>query len=134
MHEMSIAASMLDVVLQTAEQAGATRVELVEVEVGALKLVVPEVLQVAWEAVRADTLADGAILKIEEIPARAECRQCGRHFEPDIEYSFLCPACNRADVRIVRGDDIVLKSVTCQTESAAQAGGLWNRHEENQRR
>jgi Zn finger protein HypA/HybF involved in hydrogenase expression len=60
MHEMSIAASMLDVVLQAAEQAGATRVEAVEVEVGAMKLVVPEVLQVAWEAVRADTLADAS--------------------------------------------------------------------------
>lgn len=119
MHEMSIAASMLDVVLQAAEQAGATRVEAVEVEVGALKQVVPEVLQMAWQAVRADTLADGAILRIEEIPARAECRQCGRRFEPDIAYSFLCLHCNRADVRIVRGSDIVLKSVICQTESAA---------------
>jgi len=118
MHEMSIAASMLDVVLQAAEQAGATRVEAVEVEVGALKLVVPEVLQVAWEAVRADTLADGAPLKIEEIPAEAECRQCGRHFEPDIAYSFLCPGCNRADVRIVCGNDIVLKSVICEVNGA----------------
>ena len=121
MHEMSIAASMLDVVLQAAEQAGATRVEAVEVEVGALKQVVPEVLQVAWQAVRADTLADGAVLKIEEISARAECRQCGRRFEPDIAYSFLCPGCNRADVRIVRGNDIVLKSVICQVDRALSA-------------
>jgi hydrogenase nickel incorporation protein HypA/HybF len=123
MHEMSIAASMLDVVLQAAEQAGATRVEAVEVEVGALKLVVPEVLQVAWEAVRADTLADGAVLRIEEIPARAECRQCGRQFEPDIAYSFLCPGCNRADVRIVRGNDIVLRSVICEVDGAPSTSG-----------
>jgi hydrogenase nickel incorporation protein HypA/HybF len=92
-HELSIAASLLDGVLRAAEQAGATRVELVEVEVGAMRLVVPEVLQVAWEAVRAETLAAGATLKIEEVAAQAECRQCGACFEPDIDYSFLCPYC-----------------------------------------
>ena len=80
MHEMSIAAAMLDGVLQVAEQAGAARVEAVEVEIGVMKQVVPEALRVAWEAVRADTLADGAVLRIEEVPAAAECRRCGRRF------------------------------------------------------
>jgi hydrogenase nickel incorporation protein HypA/HybF len=114
-HELSIAVSLLDGVLRAAKQAGATRVEAVEVEVGVLRQVVPELLRVAWEAVRVDTLADGAALRIEEIPARAECRGCGQAFEPDIEYSFLCPHCDQADARVVRGDDIVLRSVTCQT-------------------
>lgn len=119
MHEMAIAASMLDGVLRAAEQAGAARVTVVEVEVGAMRQVVPEALQAAWEAVRKETLAERAALKIEEIPAEAECRQCGRCFEPDIAWSFLCPQCNRADVRIVRGNDIVLKSVICETQSGA---------------
>ncbi len=122
MHEMSIAVSMLDGVLQAAARAGAVRVEAIEVEIGAMKLVVPEALQAAWEAVRADTLADEAVLKIEEISAWAECRQCGRRFEPDIAYSFLCPDCNRADVEIVRGNDIVLKSVICQVDRDPSAG------------
>lgn len=119
MHELSIAASMLDGVLQAAEQAGATRVEVVEVELGAMQLVVPEALQVAWEAIRTDTLADGAVLKIEEVPVEAECRRCGRRFEPDIECSFCCVHCGQADVRITRGNDIVLRSVICQTDSGA---------------
>jgi hydrogenase nickel incorporation protein HypA/HybF len=115
-HEMSIAVSMLEGVLRAAEQAGATRIEAVEVEVGAMQLVVPEALRVAWEAVRTGTLADGSILKIEEVPAQAECRGCGQLFEPDIQYGFLCPRCGQADVRVVGGNDIVLRSVTCQTE------------------
>jgi hydrogenase nickel incorporation protein HypA/HybF len=119
MHEMAIAASMLDGVVRAAEQAGAVRVEAVEVEIGAMRQVVPEALQMAWAAVRADTLADGATLRIEEIPAQAECRRCERRFEPDIDWSFLCPHCNRADVRIVGGNDIVLRSITCQTGPGA---------------
>ena len=124
MHELSIAVGVLDSALRAAEQAGATRVEAVEVEVGAMRQVVPEVLRVAWEAVRAETLADGAVLTIEEVPAHAQCRQCGECFQPDVEYSFLCPHCDQADVRIVRGNDIVLKSVICQTEPGAGAMGL----------
>jgi hydrogenase nickel incorporation protein HypA/HybF len=119
MHELSIAASMLDGVLRAAEQAGATRIEAVEIELGAMRLVVPEALHTAWEAVRTDTLADGAVLKIEEVPAQAECRRCGQCFEPDIECSFWCAHCEQADVRIIRGNDIVLRSVTCQTEPEA---------------
>ncbi len=119
MHELSIAASMLDGVLRAAEQAGATRIETVEVEVGVMRQVVPEALCVAWEAVRTETIADRAVLKIEEVPAQAECRRCGQCFEPDIDCSFWCAHCEQADVRIIRGNDIVLRSVTCQTEPRA---------------
>jgi hydrogenase nickel incorporation protein HypA/HybF len=114
-HELSIAVSLLEGVLRAAEQAGAERVESVEVEVGAMRQVVPEVLEVAWEAVRADTIAAGAALKIEEVPAEAECRRCGQCFEPDVEYSFLCPHCEQADIAIIRGNDIILRSMICQT-------------------
>lgn len=116
MHEMSIAMSLLDGVLDAARKAGATRVESVELDVGALQLVMPEALETAWEAVRAGTLAEGAALRIQEVPAAAECRRCGRLFEPDVSYSFLCPGCDQADVKIVGGNEIILKSVVCQID------------------
>ena len=120
MHEMSIAMSLLDGVLDAAGKAGATRVESVELEVGALQLVVPEALETAWEAVRSGTLAEQAALNIRETPATAECRNCGRRFEPDVTYSFQCPGCNQADVKIVGGNEIILKSVVCQIDGESE--------------
>ena len=116
MHEMSIATALLEEVLQTAKQAGGSRVTAVELEVGAFKLVVPEAMQMAWEAVRGGTAADEAILRLEEVPAEARCRVCAQRFQPEVDYSFVCPHCGKADVQIVAGDDIVLKSLELETE------------------
>ena len=83
-----------------------------EVAIGVLRQVVGESLEMAWQVVREGTPADGAELDIEEVPPSVRCRDCGRVFGPTLE-SFLCPGCGRADVDIVAGNDIILKSLTC---------------------
>ena len=118
MHEMSIATGMLRTVLEVAAEHGATRVEEVEVELGAMRLVVPEALETAWEVLVEGTPAAGSRLKMVEVPIRATCRQCGRAYEAEVG-SFACPACGQADVEIVTGDDIILKSVICRTGEEA---------------
>jgi len=107
-------------VLEAAGQHHATRVEEVEVEVGAMQQVAPEALEAAFEAVSANTIAAGAVLKIVETPLRAVCRHCGHEFAPTID-NFLCPGCRQADVDILGGNDILLKSVTCETEQGASS-------------
>ena len=118
MHEMAIATSLVDSLLEIAQQQDVARIEAVEVEIGALQLVVPEALELAFTAATADTMAEGAALKLVEVPAAAECRECGCGFQPTVD-SFLCPQCQQADVRIVAGNDIILKSMVCQTRERA---------------
>ncbi len=118
---MAIAASVVEHVLEVARQAKALRVEAVELEIGALQLVVPEALELAFAAATQDTLAEGAQLKLTTVPGMAECRHCRLRFEPAID-NYLCPGCQQADVQLVAGNDIVLKSVVCETaEAAAQS-------------
>jgi hydrogenase nickel incorporation protein HypA/HybF len=120
MHEMAIAASVVEHMLDVARRSGAVRVTAVELEIGALQLIVPEALELAFEAATQETVAQGATLKITSTPAAAECRQCSTRFEPQID-NYLCPHCQQADVRLVAGNDILLKSVTCEApESAAK--------------
>ena len=52
----------------------------------------------------------GTTLQIEG--GRALCRSCGEEYEP-LPDSYLCGRCGQADVDWLRGDDIVLQSVTC---------------------
>jgi hydrogenase nickel incorporation protein HypA/HybF len=118
MHEMAIAASVVEHVLDVARRSGAVRVTVVELEIGALQLVVPEALQMAFEAATQGTLAEGAELKIIFVPAAAECRHCATRFEPHID-NYLCPNCQQADVRLVAGNDILLKSLDCETTQSA---------------
>ena len=60
MHEMSIAIQILDTALAAAADSGAGRVTEVEIEAGAMKLIVPEALEFAWSVVIEGTLAAGA--------------------------------------------------------------------------
>ena len=89
MHEMSIATGLLQSVLDAAAAHGAERVEEIELELGAMRLVVPEALEMAWSLVAEGTLAAGAKLKMKEVPVKARCRRCGSVFAPQIG-DYLC--------------------------------------------
>jgi len=88
-------------------------VEQVEVEIGLMRLVVPEALEMAWQVVCEGTIAQGARLSVTEMPLSARCRLCGRTYEPSID-NYQCPQCNEADMDICAGNDIILKTVTCR--------------------
>jgi len=119
MHEMGIATSLVDQLLALAERHGASRIDEVEVEVGLLQQVVPEALELAFAAASAGTPAEGAQLKLIEVSPVVECRQCGHTFEAHVD-DYLCPRCQQADVRVVSGQDIVLRSIVCRTEAGGQ--------------
>ena len=120
MHEMSIAMELLDTVLAVAAEHHAASVEEVVLQAGVMKLIVPEALEMAWTAATAGTVAEGSRLNLTEIPLKARCRRCACEFQPEID-RFACPGCGEADVDIIEGDDIILRSMTCRTEEGASA-------------
>ena len=111
MHELSIAAALVRQALDVARENNLARIEALEVELGALQQVVPEALDLAFQAESRDTPAAGAVLHLVEVPMRARCRSCGKAYAPDID-CFRCEACGRADPEIVEGRDIILKSLS----------------------
>jgi hydrogenase nickel incorporation protein HypA/HybF len=119
MHEFSIASALMQQVLEAAKKNKIDRVQEVEIEVGALQLVVPEALEVAFEALAKDTPIQGARLVQKEKPILARCRGCDKAFSPELGL-FTCPQCGKADVEIVAGRDIILLSLS---GSAKNEGG-----------
>jgi hydrogenase nickel incorporation protein HypA/HybF len=119
MHEMPIAAAIVEQAVQAVAPHGATRIDLVEVEIGRMRQIVPEALQMAFSATSEGTIAQGARLEITEVQMEAACRVCGHHFQPEINL-YICPQCEQADVRMVAGNDMILKSITAQTPEEPQ--------------
>ena len=116
MHELSIATAILDEVQRAvAAQPAPVRVKQIEIEVGELRLVVPESLQVAWEAVRLDTPFADAELVVHEKKARARCRECGVEF-PAAVGEYQCPGCGVANAEMVEGNDILMQCLVCESE------------------
>ncbi|NQU75156.1 MAG: hydrogenase maturation nickel metallochaperone HypA [Planctomycetes bacterium] len=114
MHELSIAADLLRNVLAVAAEHEAVRIEQVTIEVGVLRQVVPEAIVEAFAMLAVGTAAEGAALKVTELPARAECRRCGNTYAVSVDV-YVCPQCGQADARLVDGNDILLQTVVCQT-------------------
>lgn len=106
MHELSVAQSVVDAVL---EQTGDQTVTVVRIRVGRLSGVVPDALMFCYELVTADTTLAGSRLSIEEPPGRMHCRRCGQDADRD-DLILLCP-CGSADVEVISGRELQLASV-----------------------
>jgi len=110
MHEFSIAAQILECVLQVARDHGGLPVKRVSLDIGGLQQVVPDALRFAFEASIQGTLAEGATLEWREIPVRVQCNAGGREYAPDGLF-WTCPGCGGAGAQVRQGDELLVRSV-----------------------
>ncbi len=110
MHELSIMDSALRLALEQAQKAGAKRIHVIALRIGALSGVVPEALQFAFEALAPGTAAAEARLVIEDVPARFWCARCAREFESQDLFSD-CPECRTPSGELRGGREMELASV-----------------------
>jgi hydrogenase nickel incorporation protein HypA/HybF len=106
MHELAIAESVVESVL---ERTGDRHVTTVRLLVGRLAGVVPDALMFCFELATAGTPLEGAELQIEQPTGRAHCHECDQDFSVD-DLILLCD-CGSADVEVVAGDELQVKSV-----------------------
>jgi hydrogenase nickel incorporation protein HypA/HybF len=108
MHELSIVAALIERVEAEARARAAAAVGRVEVAIGELSGVDPDLLATAYSAFRAATVCAGAELVVRTVPARWRCPGCGG--EPARGGILACPSC-RLPARLAAGDEIVLERI-----------------------
>jgi hydrogenase nickel incorporation protein HypA/HybF len=99
MHELAIAQSVVDAVLDRLPENRVTRVVL---QVGKLSGVEPDALRFCFELA-------GAELEIVEPAGLAWCETCRTEF--GLSRPILLCACGSADVRVISGDQLLISSV-----------------------
>ena len=67
MHELSIAESILNIIKKEAQNSENGKVTRISLKVGKLTSLIPECLETAFQAVSQGTIAENAMLEIEEI-------------------------------------------------------------------
>ena len=110
MHELSIMQSALDLALDAAQKAGASKLYRIRLRIGALSGVVPEALRFSFEALAAGTPAEGATLEIEDVPARFWCAGCAKEFQADSLFAD-CPGCRKPSGDLRSGREMELASL-----------------------
>lgn len=110
MHEVSIIHGAVQLAEETARAHGASRILTLTLRVGTLSGAVPEALEFAFEAVADGTLAEGARLKIESVPARWWCARCAAEFS-DNDPLAVCPTCQVRSGDLRAGRELELSTL-----------------------
>jgi hydrogenase nickel incorporation protein HypA/HybF len=119
MHELSIAATIMEDVLDFAEKQGAARVVRVRLAIGELTCVQSEQLQFCYQSIASETALADSALDIETVPARVSCSHCGYEGPPKYWMDSLvdapmptlqCPTCGKA-AEAVQGHECSIRSI-----------------------
>ena len=113
MHELSVAAAVLDIAQR---HAAGRRVVAIELHVGHLRQVVPDSLTRAFELLTHGTALDGTELRITQVPVRGRCLRCGACSELE-QLPLDCPVCGSADVELIAGEELLVQSLELEEES-----------------
>jgi hydrogenase nickel incorporation protein HypA/HybF len=104
-HEIGIAQDILAQVLNGAEKQNARSIHRIKLRIGDLSGVAEDALRFALEVGVRDTIAQDAIICMEQIKALCYCSTCEETFEPE-DIIFLCPHCGTLSSKILRGREL----------------------------
>jgi hydrogenase nickel incorporation protein HypA/HybF len=110
MHELAICQALIEQVEAIARERFAQRVDTVCVSIGPLSGVEPRLLEQAFPVASAGTVADGACLKLDCLPLRVSCQQCGRVTDA-LPSRLTCGHCGDWHTELVSGDELILSRV-----------------------
>jgi hydrogenase nickel incorporation protein HypA/HybF len=110
MHELSLALSVMDIVLEEAQTRNIDHITGVEVEVGALSGVDPDALAFALELAVKETALAATSFRITRVPASGICAACNRTFEMNEAWT-PCPECNGSAGSVIHGDTLRVTSL-----------------------
>lgn len=105
MHELGIAASILETVQAEAERRPGSRITKVGVKIGELSGVDVDALQFGFEALTKDTDWEPLVLAIEPVPRMQRCPKCGLEFRMT-EYDPQCPGCGEFMTECISGEQL----------------------------
>lgn len=120
MHELSLCRSIYGIVDRS---RGERRVEVVHLQVGRLRQVVPETLEYCWRLTTETTPLAGSRLDIDHVPVVLDC-SCGASTTVERDLVLACASCQGGEVTLRTGEELLVTSLDLLEgagQSAAEA-------------
>lgn len=111
MHELSIAVSMVEQILEEAESRGGLAVEAVHLRLGALSGVDKDALLFCYDIACEGTSLAGSRLLIETVPLLMYCDTCRAERTPMSLYELACPECHAPAQTMLQGRELEVASL-----------------------
>jgi hydrogenase nickel incorporation protein HypA/HybF len=100
---MSLTASIIDIIKDYAKKHSFSRVNTIKLSYGALSCIEPKSLELAFEILSKDTLAQGAKLEYDVRPIVISCLACERESIVD-DFPAICQ-CGSSEVILTAGTE-----------------------------
>lgn len=117
MHELAVCQGLMQQVEQIARRERALRVTAIELAIGPLSGVEPELLRDAFPIASAGSVAENAALHIKSARVKVRCSTCGAESEVPSN-RLICPDCGDFRTQLLSGDELMLTSVELERESS----------------
>ena len=113
MHEVGIAASIIEAVRAEVAARPGLRAVAVNLRIGELAGVDPESLRFGFDALIKESDLDPLVMNVEYIARRQRCLACNTLFEPD-RYTLECPSCGSLQGECTAGDELDIASIVLE--------------------
>ena len=114
MHEMSLVRSVVGIVKEEAEAAGAARVTKVHIVIGEGRDIVVDYFESLFQFLARGTVAENARIVLETRPYTVRGHACGGefHLSPVDRRTWTCPTCGAyRDYKLVSGMEFYISKI-----------------------
>lgn len=110
MHEYAVTKSIIDTVIQEAQRVSASKILEVKLAIGDLSTILDDSVQMYFDIMSEGTIAYGARLVFNRIPAEFSCTVCGTIFVKP-KSGFECPDCHNLGTPSGKGKEFYIESI-----------------------
>ncbi len=110
MHEFSIVSSIFSIIEDVARENNLKKIDRVTLTIGKMRQVVPVAMEMAFEAITKETIAEDAALEMEFLPIIMRCQSCDHEFTVE-ENVYICPSCDSTRLEMIQGQELLLKNI-----------------------
>ena len=105
MHELSVADSIIKIVLDESAKKNLTHIQAIGLKIGVLSGIMPDALEFGFDALKKGTILQNTMLEIEEIPLKGYCASCKKEFAV-ADMIFACPECGSSSIDLEQGQEL----------------------------
>lgn len=110
MHELSVAAHLLERIEQHAVRMDASKVLAINLVVGERACIVADALRFSFDLLATGSAAEGARLNVRRTPMRFRCAGCDASYAPTAA-DFRCPDCLAIGQVTDDGSELLIESL-----------------------
>jgi len=110
MHELSLSIDTIDLIVNQTKHHQFNKVKAMTLSIGALSCIEPDALITGLTFASRGTVAEGAKINIEIIPATATCMNCYQMVSVS-SHLDSCQYCHSNQLRIESGEELKIKNI-----------------------